>query len=181
MTENIYCLALRAISNRPLATRNSPTSIATWNGFTLSRSPRTPRIRSRRKAMKSAKPRKNARKKKQKKLKKKSRRRAQARRNRKRNQRKPLWSKWTRTASRIASWVWKSRPEIIATSGCSMTVASSTSAARPQMKSAKRKKTYSAKETGNRTCAFTTSMTAKRPCSETRTITRLRSTVKRCW
>ena len=83
-TGNICCSAPRVISNRPLETRNSQTSIATWSAFISSRLPRRLRIRSHRKAMKSAKQRKNAKKKKKLQRKKK---RHQRLRNRKRNQR----------------------------------------------------------------------------------------------
>src|SRR5437762_11856218 len=74
-TANICCSVPHVISNRLLATRNLRTSIATWSAFISSLSPRRLQIRSRRRAMKSARRKKSAKKKRQKKRKRKSRRR----------------------------------------------------------------------------------------------------------
>src|SRR5207249_10183273 len=86
-TENICCLALRAISSRPLATKNSQTCIAICSAFISSHWPKRPRTRSLRRATKSGKLKKNDKRKKQRKRKRKSRKKRRLARNRKKNQR----------------------------------------------------------------------------------------------
>ena len=86
-TENIYCLALRAILSRPLATKNLQTCIATCSAFISLHWPKRPRTHSLRRATKSGKLMKNDKRKKQRKRKRKSRKKRRPPRNRKKNQR----------------------------------------------------------------------------------------------
>ena len=85
--ENMCCSPQPAISSRHLATKNLQMCIATCSGFISSHSPKKPPIHLPRRAMKSARLKKNDKKKKRRNPKRKSRKKRSLARNPKKNQR----------------------------------------------------------------------------------------------
>src|SRR3954464_3515803 len=86
-TANIYCSALRAISNRPLATKNLQTCIAICSAFISSHWPKRPPTHSLRRATKRGRLKKSEKRNRQRKRKRKSQKKRRRARNRKKNRR----------------------------------------------------------------------------------------------
>jgi Uncharacterized protein related to the periplasmic component of the Tol biopolymer transport system len=178
MTENICCSLPRAISNQLLAIRNSRMSIATCSAFISLRWRKTLRTRSRRRAMKSARLRKSEKKKKRKQAEEKKPEASPGEKKPEEKPKKPVVVKVDTDGiqNRIVGL------EITPGNYRNIRMLDDNRIFYLRRTAgdewARTTKTCSRTKTRNRTSALTISTTARRPCSATSTIIRLRPTEK---